>query len=56
MEEIVRVARSLREEHDFRGYIHLKAIPGASPELIEAAGRTPTVSRSMLNFPPMNRW
>lgn len=39
MEEIVRVARSLRDDHDFRGYIHLKAIPGASPELIEAAGR-----------------
>lgn len=39
MEEIVRVARSLREEHDFRGYIHLKAIPGADPRLIDEAGR-----------------
>lgn len=39
MEEIVRVARSLREDHDFRGYIHLKAIPGASQDLIDAAGR-----------------
>ena len=27
MEQLVRVARSLREEHDFRGYIHLKTIP-----------------------------
>jgi putative DNA modification/repair radical SAM protein len=33
------VARKLREEHDFRGYIHLKVIPDASPELIEEAGR-----------------
>jgi putative DNA modification/repair radical SAM protein len=39
MEEIVRVARSLRQEHDFRGYIHLKAIPGASQDLIDEAGR-----------------
>ena len=33
------VARTLREVHDFRGYIHLKVIPDASPELIEEAGR-----------------
>src|SRR3990167_4418633 len=33
MEEIVRVAKSLRRDHDFRGYIHLKLIPEASPEL-----------------------
>lgn len=39
MEQIVEVARSLREDHDFRGYIHLKTIPDADPELIEAAGR-----------------
>ena len=38
MEEMVRVARSLREEHDFRGYIHLKLIPEASPTLVEQAG------------------
>ncbi|MBB4063953.1 putative DNA modification/repair radical SAM protein [Gellertiella hungarica] len=38
MEEMVRVARTLREEHRFRGYIHLKTIPEASPELIEQAG------------------
>ncbi len=38
MEEIVEVARSLREDHDFRGYIHLKTIPDADPLLIEAAG------------------
>lgn len=38
MEQLVEVARSLREDHDFRGYIHLKTIPDADPELIEAAG------------------
>lgn len=39
MEMLVRVARSLRVEHKFGGYIHLKTIPDASPELIDAAGR-----------------
>jgi len=39
MEQVVRVARSLREEHGFLGYIHLKTIPDADPALIEAAGR-----------------
>jgi putative DNA modification/repair radical SAM protein len=39
MEQLVEVARSLREDHDFRGYIHLKTIPDADPGLIEAAGR-----------------
>lgn len=39
MERLVRVARLLREEHQFRGYIHLKTIPEASPALIEEAGR-----------------
>lgn len=39
MEQIVEVARALREEHDFRGYIHLKTIPDADPALLEAAGR-----------------
>jgi putative DNA modification/repair radical SAM protein len=39
MEQLVRVARSLREEHGFRGYIHLKTIPDAAPELLTEAGR-----------------
>ena len=39
MEQLIAVARSLREDHDFRGYIHLKTIPEASPDLIVAAGR-----------------
>ena len=38
MEELVRVARSLRQDHDFRGYIHLKLIPEADPALVEEAG------------------
>ncbi|MDR6293955.1 putative DNA modification/repair radical SAM protein [Inquilinus ginsengisoli] len=39
MEQLVEVARRLRHDHGFRGYIHLKTIPEASPELLEAAGR-----------------
>lgn len=39
MEQVIEVARQLREVHHFRGYIHLKTIPEASPELIEKAGR-----------------
>src|SRR5690606_25557957 len=39
MEQLVEVARKLREEHRFAGYIHLKTIPEASPELLAAAGR-----------------
>jgi len=39
MEQIIEVARRLREVHDFRGYIHLKTIPEASPELLQSAGR-----------------
>ena len=39
MEELVQVARLLRTEHGFGGYIHLKAVPGASRELLLEAGR-----------------
>lgn len=39
MEQVVEVARILREDHDFRGYIHLKTIPDASDELLARAGR-----------------
>jgi putative DNA modification/repair radical SAM protein len=38
MEQLVEVARILREEHDFRGYIHLKTIPEADAEVIHQAG------------------
>ncbi len=39
MENLVEVARSLREDHLFRGYIHLKTIPDADPRLITLAGQ-----------------
>lgn len=38
MERLVRVAKDLRTIHKFNGYIHLKAIPGASDELMQEAG------------------
>lgn len=38
MEQVVAVARKLRLEHRFNGYIHLKTIPEASPELLAQAG------------------
>ncbi|MGC1479679.1 MAG: putative DNA modification/repair radical SAM protein [Chthoniobacterales bacterium] len=39
MEQVIKVARTLRQDHGFRGYIHLKTIPEASQELIDEAGR-----------------
>ena len=38
MERMVQVAKELRTEENYYGYIHLKAIPGASQELIHEAG------------------
>lgn len=38
MERLVLVAKKLRTEHKFNGYIHLKTIPGASDELMQEAG------------------
>ena len=38
MEQLIRVAKTLRRDRGFRGYIHLKTIPEASPWLIEQAG------------------
>src|ERR1700759_2027674 len=38
MERLVLVAKKLRTEHNFNGYIHLKTIPGASEELMKEAG------------------
>src|ERR671921_1059873 len=38
MERLVLGAKKLRTEHNFNGYIHLKAIPGASDELLKEAG------------------
>ena len=39
MEQLIAVAKKLREEENFGGYIHLKAAPGASPELLLEAGK-----------------
>lgn len=39
MEQLAEVARRLREEHHFNGYIHLKAVPGATGESLDLAGR-----------------
>jgi putative DNA modification/repair radical SAM protein len=38
MERLLLTAKKLRTEEGFNGYIHMKAIPGASPELIRRAG------------------
>jgi putative DNA modification/repair radical SAM protein len=38
MERLIRVAKKLRLEENFHGYIHLKSIPGASDELMQEAG------------------
>jgi len=39
MRQLVDIARLLRTEHQFRAYIHLKAIPGASQDLVDEAGK-----------------
>lgn len=39
MADMTRIARTLREVEQFRGYIHLKTIPDADPKLVEEAGR-----------------
>ncbi|MEW9856977.1 putative DNA modification/repair radical SAM protein [Novosphingobium sp. M1R2S20] len=38
MEQLVQVAQTLREGHGFKGYIHLKTIPDADPEIVAQAG------------------
>lgn len=38
MERLVLIAKKLRTDHKFNGYIHLKTIPGASDDLIREAG------------------
>ncbi len=39
MDMIYQVVKKLRDEHNFNGYIHTKAIPGADQEYIEKVGR-----------------
>jgi putative DNA modification/repair radical SAM protein len=38
MERLIKIAKKIRTENNFNGYIHLKTIPGASEELIKEAG------------------
>lgn len=64
MERLVLVAKKLRTEHRFYGYIHLKTIPKASPELLHEAGlyadrlsvnmEIPTISGLKLLAPEKN--
>ena len=64
MERLVRIAKKLREEHRFNGYIHLKTIPKASAEILHEAGlyadrlsvnmEIPTVSGLKLLAPEKN--
>jgi putative DNA modification/repair radical SAM protein len=37
MEDMVEVARKLRMEHEYKGYIHLKILPGTSYDLLKRA-------------------
>lgn len=39
MEQLIRIAQTLRQDKNYHGYIHLKVIPGASDELIKLAGK-----------------
>ena len=39
MELIYEVVRRLRDEENFNGYIHTKAIPGADKEIVDKVGR-----------------
>lgn len=65
MERLVLVAKKLRTEQNFNGYIHLKTIPGASDELMQEAGlyadrlsvniELPTESGLKLLAPDKNR-
>ena len=65
MERLVRVAKKLRTEHQFNGYIHLKSIPGASDDLMNEAAlyadrlsvnlEIPTESGLKLLAPDKNR-
>ena len=37
-ELMIQTLSILREEHGFRGYVHAKAVPGTSPELVQQLG------------------
>lgn len=48
MERLTEIVAKLRNEYNFKGYIHLKAIPGADEELIKKAGSL--VDRMSINL------
>ena len=57
MEQMVEVARTLREDHDFRGYIHLKTDPrGVARRWSPRPGSTPTGCRSTSSCRPTRAW
>src|SRR3982751_308189 len=39
MDQLIAVGRLLREKHHYNGYLHLKAVPGASEEAMAQIGR-----------------
>lgn len=39
MEQMIKAVKTLRLQHRYNGYIHMKVIPGSSPELVREAGR-----------------
>ena len=51
MERLLYTVRLLREKHEFRGYIHLKAIPGADSSLVMKAGEYADRMSSNIELP-----
>src|SRR5690606_5258271 len=51
MERLILVAKTLRQQHAFNGYIHLKTIPGASPEPMHAVRRCADSLSANLQIP-----
>ena len=54
MEQLVLVAKTLREQEKFGGYIHLKAVPGASKELLLEAGKYADRLSANIEMPVQN--
>src|SRR6201996_2209790 len=54
MEQLIEVARSLREVHHFGGYIHLKTIPGCSELLVAKAGLVADRLSANIELPTQN--
>lgn len=54
MEQLIAVARGLREKHKFNGYIHLKVVAGASQALAEEAGKWADRVSANIEMPVQN--